>query len=67
VATIPSRNMKKLRSLVKKLKLTMIVIGKVTEGDGKVFVRRSDGKKNGFELLDKRGYLHLIGENGGRL
>jgi hypothetical protein len=53
--------------LVKKLKLTMIVIGKVTEGDGKVFVRRSDGKKNGFELLDKRGYLHLIGENGGRL
>ena len=67
VATVPSRNMKKLKSLVKKLKLTMIVIGKVTEGDGKVFVRRSDGKKNGFELLDKRGYLHLIGENGGRL
>ena len=66
VATVPSRNMNKLVSVVKKLKLKMIVIGKVAEGNGKVFLRRSNGKKNGFKLLDNRGYLHLIGAHGGR-
>jgi thiamine-monophosphate kinase len=66
VATVPSRSMKKLKSLVKRLRLKMIVIGKVTEGDGKVFVWRPNGKKKGFELLENRGYLHLIGEHGRR-
>jgi thiamine-monophosphate kinase len=66
VATVPSRYMNKLVSVVKKLKLKMIIIGKVAEGSGKVFVRRSNGKKNGFKLLDNRGYLHLIGAHGER-
>lgn len=64
VATVPSRNMKRVESLVKKHKLKMIVVGKVTKGNGKVFVQRSKDKKNGFELLDNRGYLHLIDKRG---
>lgn len=63
VATIPPQNMKKLVSEVKRLKLKMIVIGKVSEGDGKVFVQKSNGKENDFELLENRGYLHLIGHH----
>jgi thiamine-monophosphate kinase len=63
VATIPSRNMKRLMSAVKKLKLKMIVIGKVSNGDGKVFVRRSNSKETSYELLENRGYLHLIGDH----
>ncbi len=64
IPTVPSRNMKMVESLVKKLKLKMIVVGKVTKGNGKVFVQRSKDKKNGFELLDNRGYLHLIDKHG---
>jgi thiamine-monophosphate kinase len=63
VATIPSQNMKRLMSAVKKLKLKIIVIGKVSKGDGKVFVQRSNGKETSFELLENRGYLHLIGDH----
>jgi thiamine monophosphate kinase len=63
VATIPSRNMKRLMSAVKKLKLKMIVIGKVSNGDGKVFVRRSNSEETSYELLENRGYLHLIGDH----
>jgi thiamine-monophosphate kinase len=66
VATIPSRNMKRLMSAVKKLKLKMIVIGKVSKGDGRVFVQRSNGKETSFELLENRGYLHLIGKHEGK-
>jgi hypothetical protein len=48
---------------VKKLKLKMIVIGKVSNGDGKVFVRRSNREETSYELLENRGYLHLIGDH----
>lgn len=60
VATVPSQNMKGLESTAGKLGLKTLVIGSVTEGNGKVFLAESENTKKGLSLLDNRGYLHLV-------
>lgn len=59
VATVPSQNMKRVKSIAEKLRLKMFVIGKVTKGNGKVFTASGENMKKKYVLLDNRGFLHL--------
>lgn len=59
VATVPSKNMKRVKSIAEKLRLSMFVIGKVTKGNGKVFTTSVEKLKKKYVLLDNRGFLHL--------
>ncbi len=63
VATIPADKINWAEKIAKRLNLRMLVIGRVTKGDGKVFLARSEDMSNGFALLDNRGYLHLSGKH----
>jgi thiamine-monophosphate kinase len=63
VATVSPQNMKRLQPVAEKLNLKMLVIGRVAKGDGKVFVPRSENTKEGFALLDNRGYIHFISKH----
>ncbi|CAN5231515.1 thiamine-phosphate kinase [soil metagenome] len=59
VATVPSKNMKRIKYIAEKLRLSMFVIGKVTKGNGKVFTTSVEKLKKKYVLLDNRGFLHL--------
>jgi thiamine-monophosphate kinase len=55
IATIPKVNLERVRSLTRKLKLKLYVIGKVEEGDGKVIIL-SEGRRQLH--LSEGGYIH---------
>jgi thiamine-monophosphate kinase len=55
IATIPKVNLERARSLSRKLKLKLYVIGKVEKGDGKVIILSERGKH--LHLKDC-GYMH---------
>ena len=57
VATIPQSNIKTAKSIARESKLKLYVIGKVEEGDGKVFLLNETKKK--CSLLKNRGYIHF--------
>jgi thiamine-monophosphate kinase len=58
VATVPSKNMKKAESIVRKAGLKLYVIGKVKKGNSKVFAIEGNNTKK-YSLVNNRGYLHL--------
>jgi thiamine-monophosphate kinase len=55
VATIPKVNLERARSLAKRLKLKLYVIGRVEKGDGKVIILSERGT---LIHLRERGYVH---------
>ena len=55
IATIPKVNLERVRSLTRKLKLKLYIIGKVEEGDGKVIILSKGGRQ--LHLSDG-GYIH---------
>lgn len=57
VATIPQPNLSKALSAARRLKLKLIVIGKVEKGTGKVFLLANKAGKR--IQLQNRGYVHL--------
>jgi thiamine-monophosphate kinase len=59
VATVPKQNMKRVENISRKHGLKLIVIGRVTDGAGEVFVVGKQDAKKELSLLDNRGYLHL--------
>jgi hypothetical protein len=50
-----------MKSITRKSKLKLLVIGKVEKGDGKVFLIDDNGRRKEASLLDDRGYIHLVG------
>ncbi|MGA9171618.1 MAG: AIR synthase-related protein, partial [Nitrososphaeraceae archaeon] len=58
VATIPQANLEKARSLTKRSKLKLYVIGRVEKGYGNVFTRN---KEKRYSILDYSGYMHRYG------
>lgn len=58
VATIPQANLEKAKSLTKRSKLKLYVIGRVEKGCGNVFTRN---KEKRYSILDNSGYLHRYG------
>jgi thiamine-monophosphate kinase len=58
VATIPQANLEKARSLTKRSKLKLYVIGRVEKGYGNVFTRN---KEKRYSILDYYGYIHRYG------
>jgi thiamine-monophosphate kinase len=58
VATIPQANLEKAKSLTKRSKLKLYVIGRVEKGYGNVFTRN---KEKRYSILDNSGYLHRYG------
>jgi thiamine-monophosphate kinase len=58
VATIPQANLEKARSLTKRSKLKLYVIGRVEKGYGNVFTRN---KEKRYSILDYYGYMHRYG------
>ena len=64
VATIPKSKLNSVKSLARKSKLKLLVIGKVEKGDGKVFlIDDKKTRKGASSLLDDRGYIHLVRRN----
>jgi thiamine-monophosphate kinase len=59
VATVPKQNMKRVENISRKHGLKLIVIGRVADGAGEVFVIGKQDAKKELSLLDNRGYLHL--------
>lgn len=57
VATIPQRNLSKAMAAAHRLKLRLIVIGKVEKGTGRVFLLANKAGKR--IQLQNRGYVHL--------
>lgn len=57
VATIPQRNLSKAMAAAHRLKLKLIVIGKVEKGTGRVFLLANKAGKR--IRLQNRGYVHL--------
>ncbi|MFL6396951.1 MAG: thiamine-phosphate kinase [Nitrososphaeraceae archaeon] len=55
IATISKVNLERVRSLTRKLKLKLYVIGRVEKGNGKVIILSESGRQ--LRLMD-RGYLH---------
>ena len=55
IATIPKLNLERARSLSRKLKLKLHVIGKVEKGDGKVIILDDERKR---VCLSDGGYVH---------
>jgi thiamine-monophosphate kinase len=55
IATIPKVNLERVRSLTRKLKLKLYIIGKVEKGDGKVIILNESGRQLRFR---DRGYMH---------
>jgi len=58
VATIPQANLEKAKSLTKRSKLKLYVIGRVEKGYGNVFTRN---KEKRYSILDYSGYIHRYG------
>ena len=58
VATIPQADLEKARSLTKRSKLKLYVIGRVEKGYGNVFTRN---KEKRYSILDYYGYMHRYG------
>jgi thiamine-monophosphate kinase len=58
VATIPQANLERARSLTKRSKLKLYVIGRVEKGYGNVFTRN---KEKRYSILDYYGYMHRYG------
>jgi thiamine-monophosphate kinase len=58
VATIPQANLERARSLTKRSKLNLYVIGRVEKGYGNVFTRN---KEKRYSILDYYGYMHRYG------
>jgi thiamine-monophosphate kinase len=60
VATIPKSKLNIVKSVARKLKLKLLVIGKVKKGDGKVFLTNGNNRWKQASLLGDYGYLHLV-------
>jgi thiamine-monophosphate kinase len=63
VATIPKSKLNRIKSVARKLKLKLLVIGRVEKGDGKVFLIDDNKTRKEASLLDDRGYIHLGGRS----
>ncbi|MCD6036334.1 MAG: thiL [Nitrososphaeraceae archaeon] len=63
VATIPKSKLNRIKTIARKSKLKLLVIGKVEKGDGKVFLTNGNETSKEASLLDDRGYVHLIGKS----
>jgi thiamine-monophosphate kinase len=63
VATIPKSKLNRIKTVARKSKLKLLVIGKVEKGDGKVFLTNGNETWEEASLLDDRGYVHLIGKS----
>jgi thiamine-monophosphate kinase len=59
VATIPKSKLNRIKSVARKSKLKLLVIGRVEKGDGKVFLIDDNKTRKEASLLDDRGYIHL--------
>jgi thiamine-monophosphate kinase len=57
IGTIPKLNFERARSLARKLKLKLCIIGKVEKGDGKVIILNEKGRH--LHLSDG-GYMHMF-------
>jgi thiamine-monophosphate kinase len=57
VATINPSKLEKVKSIAKRSKLKLFVVGRVEKGEGKVFVINEIRKK--YSELEERGYIHF--------
>jgi thiamine-monophosphate kinase len=63
VATISKSKLNRIKSVARKSKLKLLVIGKVEKGNGKVFLIDDNKTRKEASLLDDRGYIHLVGRS----
>lgn len=63
VATIAKADLKIAMSTARRLKLKLLIIGKVEKGDGKVYLL--DSKRGRYYLLKRKGYIHFKNLKGG--